>query len=58
MPAQCISGAFVFSGVEGRRVMAAFDGGAVTSDAGARGRGDESDVWFDRPLWGVLRGRS
>ena len=53
MPAQCISGAFVFSGVEGRRaeghhvegrrVMAAFDGGAATSDAGARHRGDEAE---------------
>ena len=54
MPAQRISGAFVFSGVEGRRVTAAFDGGAVTSDAGARRRGDESDGWFDRPLWGCF----
>lgn len=35
MPTECISDLFGFSSVEGRRVVAAFDGGAVTSDAGA-----------------------
>jgi hypothetical protein len=35
MPAECSAPAFEFGMVEGRRVVAAFDGGAVTSDAGA-----------------------
>ena len=35
MPTRCISESFVFSSVEGRRVVAGFDRGAVTSDAGA-----------------------
>jgi hypothetical protein len=35
MPTECIPDLFGFSSVEGRRVVAAFDGGAVTSDAGA-----------------------
>ncbi|MFQ5566891.1 MAG: IS1380 family transposase [Paracoccaceae bacterium] len=35
MPTECISDLFGFSRVEGRQVVAAFDGGAVTSDAGA-----------------------
>jgi hypothetical protein len=35
MPTECIPGRFDFASVEGRRVVAAFDGGAVTSDAGA-----------------------
>jgi hypothetical protein len=35
MPTECIADLFGFSSVEGRRVVAAFDGGAVTSDAGA-----------------------
>jgi hypothetical protein len=35
MPTQCISGQLDFEGFDGRRVVAAFDGGAVTSDAGA-----------------------
>ena len=35
MPTQCISESFVFSSVEGRRVVAGFDGGVVTTDAGA-----------------------
>ena len=34
MPTQCNSDLFGFSRVEGRSVVAAFDGGAVTSDAG------------------------
>src|SRR5512147_130973 len=36
MPTQCNPGLFDFGSVEGRRVVAAFDGGRVTSDAGAR----------------------
>ena len=35
MPPECSSDLFGFSGVEGRTFVAAFDGGAVTSDAGA-----------------------
>ena len=35
MPAQCSSGQFRFGTVEGRSVVAAFDGGAITSDGGA-----------------------
>ena len=35
MPTECSPNLFGFSRVEGRRVVAGFDGGAVTSDAGA-----------------------
>ena len=35
MPTECIADLFGFAPVEGRRVEAAFDGGAITSDAGA-----------------------
>ena len=35
MQTECISGQLEFEGFDGRRVVAAFDGGAVTSDAGA-----------------------
>ncbi len=35
MPTQCSPDLFGFAPVEGRRVVAGFDGGAVTSDAGA-----------------------
>jgi hypothetical protein len=35
MPTQCSRDLFGFAAVEGRRVEAGFDGGAVTSDAGA-----------------------
>ena len=35
MPTQCSRDLFGYEGVEGRRVVAAFDGGKVTSDAGA-----------------------
>ena len=35
MPTECIPDLFGFASVEGRQVVAAFDGGAVTSDAGA-----------------------
>jgi Transposase DDE domain group 1 len=35
MPTQCSRDLFGFEVVEGRRVVAAFDGGEVTSDAGA-----------------------
>ncbi|MGZ9104031.1 MAG: IS1380 family transposase [Rhodoplanes sp.] len=35
MQTECIPGQLEFEGFDGRRVVAAFDGGAVTSDAGA-----------------------
>ena len=35
MPTQCSPEALLFAPVEGRSVVAAFDGGAITSDAGA-----------------------
>lgn len=34
MPTECSSNLFGFAPVEGREVVAAFDGGAITSDAG------------------------
>ena len=35
MPTECNPALFEFPPVEGRRVEASFDGGAITSDAGA-----------------------
>jgi hypothetical protein len=35
MPTECNAKLFEFAPVEGRQVVAAFDGGAITSDAGA-----------------------
>src|SRR5712691_2521559 len=35
MPTECTADLFGFAPVEGREVVAAFDGGAITSDAGA-----------------------
>jgi hypothetical protein len=35
MPTECSARAMAFAPVDGRRVVAAFDGGAITSDAGA-----------------------
>jgi hypothetical protein len=35
MPTQCRRDLFAYEVVEGRRVVAAFDGGQITSDAGA-----------------------
>lgn len=35
MPTECPADLFGFEAVEGRRVEAAFDGGRMTSDAGA-----------------------
>jgi predicted glycoside hydrolase/deacetylase ChbG (UPF0249 family) len=34
MPTECNADLFGFAPVEGREVVAAFDGGAITSDAG------------------------
>jgi Transposase DDE domain group 1 len=35
MPTECSADLFGFAAVEGREVVAAFDGGTITSDAGA-----------------------
>ena len=35
MPTECSADQFEFAPVEGRSVVAAFDGGKITSDAGA-----------------------
>ena len=35
MPTECNPGLFDFAAVEGRQVVAGFDGGVITSDAGA-----------------------
>ncbi len=35
MPTECTPELFEFEPIEGRKVVAAFDGGAITSDAGA-----------------------
>jgi hypothetical protein len=35
MPTECNPTLFEFAPVEGRRLVAAFDGGSITSDAGA-----------------------
>src|SRR5271169_3381940 len=35
MPTECTADSFEFAPVEGRQVVAAFDGGVITSDAGA-----------------------
>jgi hypothetical protein len=50
MPTQCNAEQLEFSGVERRRVVAAFDGGTVSSDAGALllGRADEAIGLIDR----------
>ena len=50
MPTQCSAEQLEFSCVEGRRVVAAFDGGMVSSDAGALllGRADEAIGLIDR----------
>jgi len=50
MPTECIPELFGFEAVEGRRVEAAFDGGAITSDAGALllGRADKAIRLLER----------
>lgn len=50
MPTQCIAEQLDFAGVERRRVVAAFDGGTVSSDAGALllGKADAAIGLIDR----------
>jgi hypothetical protein len=69
MQTDCTTDLFGFAPVEGREVVAAFDGGAMTSDAGALLLGetdraigmmratpgrDGSCDWDDAPVRGVL----
>jgi|SRR5690348_17160568 hypothetical protein len=60
MPTECIADWFGFEPVEGRRVEAAFDGGAVTSDAGALllGKADRAIKLLDRFAACFCDGRS
>ena len=44
MPTECSPALFEFAPVEGRRVVARFDGGAITSDAGALLLGQTDDA--------------
>ena len=50
MPTECTSDSFGFEPVEGREVVAAFDGGAISSDAGALllGATDRAIAMMDR----------
>ena len=50
MPTECSATLFEFAPVEGRRVVAGFDGGAITSDAGALllGQADRAIGLIDR----------
>ena len=50
MPTECTSDSFGFAPVEGREVVAAFDGGAISSDAGALllGATDRAIAMMDR----------
>ena len=54
MRTQCSRDLFGYEAVEGRQVVAAFDGGEVTSDAGGLllGATDRRSVWWDgsRPV--------
>lgn len=60
MPTECIADLFGFEPVEGRRVEAAFDGGALTSDAGGLllGRTDKAIGLLDRFAGCFSDGRS
>jgi hypothetical protein len=59
MPTKCTADSFDFAPVEGRQVVAAFDGGAMTSDAGAPASwGDEPSDRIDGPVRRVLLRRS
>ena len=45
MPTECIQDSFDFGTVEGRRVVGAFDGGLITSDAGGLLLGAKAILW-------------
>ncbi len=44
MPTECSAATLEFTGLNGRSVVAAFDGGAITSDAGALLLGGDGPV--------------
>ena len=58
MPTECSATLFEFAPVEGRQVVAAFDGGAITSDAGALLRGETEVHAAFQPdaIWAGLQG--
>src|SRR3979490_1531632 len=60
MQTECIPDIFGFEAVEGRQVVAAFDGGAITSDAGALllGATDRAIRMVDRLASGFVDRRS
>ena len=59
MPTECSAELFDFGTVEGRAVVAAFDGGLITSDAGRAAAGrDRPGDRTDRAVCGVLSRRS
>jgi hypothetical protein len=60
MTTDCSTNLFGFTEVEGREVVAAFDGGAITLDAGKarRERILRSRDWADRSICGVLSRRA
>ena len=59
MPTECNPKLFEFAPVEGRRVVAAFDGGTITSDAGALLLGGtDRAIRSDRAVCGVLHRRA
>ena len=56
MPTECSAALFEFARVEGRSVVAGFDGGKITSDAGALLLGaSDRGHWADRLLCPVLQ---
>ena len=55
MQTECIPDIFGFEAVEGRQVVAAFDGGAITSDAGALLLGGTEPQGGEEHLLGVLK---
>ena len=60
MPTECSAELFEFAPVEGRRVVASFDGGAITSDAGALllGQTDRAIRLTERFAAGFTDGRT
>jgi hypothetical protein len=59
MPTHCNPALFDFAPVEGRAVVAGFDGGAITStEALLLGQADRAIRTLCRPLYGPADGRS
>ena len=55
MPTECSAGLFDFEPIEGRAVVAGFDGGAITSDAGALLLGTARFLIRSNEKMGLLR---